>query len=420
MYQTNSEGQIILLVILAIVTAEFVLERVLSFLNRKNMSNPLPEKLTGIYEEDKYRKSQEYSAVKSKFGLFSSTVTFLFTIAMLAFGGYGWLDGLVSEWTQNTMLQAIFFFGVLALISDIIGIPFELYNTFVIEEKFGFNKMKPATFIADKVKGWVIGAIVGGGLLSAFIWFYQSYPSMFWLYGWGIIMAVMLLITMFYTNLLLPLFNKITPLEEGELRAAIEAYAATVNFPLKKIMVMDGSKRSTKANAFFSGLGSNKNIVLYDTLIEKLDTDEIVAVLAHEVGHYKKKHTLQSIVITAINMFVTLYVLSLVIDLEALSVALGAGEAKFHLGLLAFSLLYSPLSLVTGLLMNLFSRKNEYEADAYATKTSSGLALIGALKKLTVDSLSNLTPHPAFVFFHYSHPPLLQRMNAMEKEMETI
>ncbi|GAA4828485.1 M48 family metallopeptidase [Algivirga pacifica] len=412
--------QILLYAIIAIVTAEFLLERILSHLNGRHMKQPLPEKLKGIYEEDKYEKSQAYAAVKTRFGLWSSLVGYLFTMGMLLFGGYGWVDQIISGITTDITLQALLFFGVITLLSDVISIPFELYNVFVIEEKFGFNKMTIGTYLGDKIKGWILGALVGGALLSAFIWFYQTNPAYFWAYGWAIFMGFALLMTMFYTNLIVPLFNKLTPLEDGELRSAIETYAAGVDFPLKNIMVVDGSKRSTKANAYFSGLGSSKNIVLYDTLIEKLSKEEIVAVLAHEVGHYKKKHTLQNIFITGINMLITLYLLSLVIDMEALSIALGGREHKFHLGLLAFSLLYSPLSILTNLLMYVFSRKNEYEADEYATRTSSGIDLIAALKKLTVDSLSNLTPHPAYVFFHYSHPPLLKRMEAMENVQQTI
>lgn len=407
--------QTILYAILAIITLEYLLERTLSHLNGGAMKKELPVELKGIYDDEKYASSQAYSVAKNKFGFYSSTVSFVFTFLMIVFGGYAWIDTLVSQWSDQLMYQALMFFAIIAFISDVIGIPFEWYNTFVIEEKFGFNKMKIGTFIGDKIKGWVLFGLIGGGLLAAFTWFYESQPEYFWLYGWIIIMTFMVLMAAFYTNLIVPVFNKLTPLADGELRTQIEEYASKVKFPLKNIMVVDGSKRSTKANAYFSGLGGQKNIVLYDTLIEKLTTDEIVAVLAHEVGHYKKKHTMQMIAINGINMFITLYLLSLMINMPELSQALGAEDHKFYLGLLTFSLLYSPISVVTGLLMNVFSRKNEFEADEYATITSSAKPLVKALKKLSVDSLSNLTPHPAYVFFHYSHPPLLQRMNAMEK-----
>lgn len=409
----------LLWIIIAIVVAEFALEQALNYLNRKQRSTELPPQLAGIYDEEKYRKSQEYAAAKDKIGLWSSLLSFGVTLVMLL-GGFALLNEWVLSVTGNLIWQALLFFGVIGFASDLISTPFDLYNTFVIEEKFGFNKMTTGTYISDKIKGWVLGALVGGGLLAVFVWFYQQFPDMFWLYAWGIFMAFTLFLTMFYTNLIVPLFNKLSPLEEGELRKQIEAYAESVGFPLKKVMVIDGSKRSTKANAYFSGLGGAKNIVLYDTLIEKQTTPELVAVLAHEVGHYKKKHTLQAIFISAVNMLFTLFILGLVIDSPLLTSALGGEGSSFVLGLIAFGILYSPLSTVTGLLMNILSRKNEYEADAWAVRTSSGSALISALKKLSVDSLSNLTPHPAYVFFHYSHPPLLQRMNAMKKEMQTV
>ena len=276
----------------------------------------------------------------------------------------------------------------------------------------------------DKVKGYALGGLIGGLLLWGFVAFYSNFPDTYWIIAWVVFMLFALGATMFYANLILPMFNKITPLEDGELRTAIEKYAEGVNFPLGRIMVMDGSKRSTKANAFFSGLGGNKNIVLYDTLIEKLSTAEIVAVLAHEVGHYKRKHTLQMFLISAVNMFITLFILSLFINSSELAEAMGASKMQaifnakrqdlISIELVAFSMLYSPISMITGLIVNAFSRKNEFEADAYAKDTSSSEALIDALKKLSVDSLSNLTPDPNYVKMHYSHPPLLQRMEAME------
>jgi len=404
--------EILLYIILAIVSAEFILERVLDYLNQQERSDTLPTNLSGIYDEEKYKKSQNYAAAKDKIGFISSVFSFVVTILMIL-GGFALLDNYVRDFTDNSIYQTLLFFAIIGIGSDIIGTPFSLYNTFVIEEKFGFNKMSIGTFITDKIKGWLLGGIIGGGLLYLFVLFYETFPNYFWLYAWGIFMVFTLFITMFYTNLIVPLFNKLTPLEDGELRAAIENYASTVKFPLKNIMVVDGSKRSTKANAYFSGLGSAKNIVLYDTLIEKHSIDELVAVLAHEVGHYKKKHTLQGLFISAFTMLLTLFVLSLVISNPSLSAALGASQPSLHMGLIAFSILYSPLSTITGLLMNIFSRKNEFEADAYAATTSSGKALMDALKNLSVDTLSNLTPHSAYVFFYYSHPPLLKRLGAL-------
>ncbi|PWJ44491.1 M48 family metallopeptidase [Sediminitomix flava] len=407
--------QTILYVILGILTVEFLLERTLGYLNKKNTKAQLPSELSEIYDEDKYEEFIRYSKAKDQLGNISSIFSFIVTILMLV-KGFAWINDYVTSFGLNPMWTSLAFFGVIGLGSTIISLPFDWYATFVIEEKFGFNKTTVKTFILDKIKGLVLGAVIGGLLLSVFIWFYNAFPEFFWLYAWGIFMVFTLLITMFYTNWILPLFNKLTPLEDGELRNAIEAYSNKVDFPLKNVMVLDGSKRSTKANAFFSGLGKAKNIVLYDTLIEKMTTEEIVAVLAHEVGHYKKKHTLQMLFISAVNMLITLYVLSLVINEPSFSAALGVETQTpiFHLSLIVFSLLYSPISTITGLTMNVLSRKNEFEADAYARSTSSANDLISSLKKLSVDALSNLTPHPAYVFFHYTHPPLLQRMAALK------
>ena len=296
------------------------------------------------------------------------------------------------------------------LASDIITSPFSYYKTFVIEEKFGFNKTTVKTFILDKIKGWLMLVILGGGILALIIWFYEAIGSSFWLYAWALVAVFSLFINMFYSKLIVPLFNKQTPLEEGELRTKIADYAKTVGFKLKKIFVIDGSKRSTKANAYFSGFGSEKRVTLYDTLIKDLDDEEIVAVLAHEVGHYKRKHIIFNLSASILLTGLTLYILSLLISNPLLSNALGVDIASFHIGLIAFGLLYSPISEITGLIMNVMSRKFEYQADNYAKDTYAGEPLITSLKKLSKNSLSNLTPHPAYVFMHYSHPTLLQRI----------
>jgi STE24 endopeptidase len=283
----------------------------------------------------------------------------------------------------------------------------------VIEEKYGFNKTTVKTFIADKLKGYLLGAIVGGGLLSLLIYLIQLLGPSFWIWFALIAAAFILFVNMFYTSLILPLFNKLTPLQEGELKTAIENFSRKVNFPLDNIFIIDGSKRSKKANAFFSGMGKKKKIVLYDTLIANHTTDELVAVLAHEVGHYKKKHIIWGYILSVLQIVFTLFILSLMVFHEDLSLALRGSQWAIHLNLLAFGILFSPISGITGLLMNMYSRKNEFEADAYAKETFSGGALIEALKRLSVDSLSNLYPHPWYVFFHYSHPPLLQRLEAL-------
>ncbi|MBN4062508.1 M48 family metallopeptidase, partial [Bacteroidales bacterium AH-315-I05] len=277
-----------------------------------------------------------------------------------------------------------------------------------------FNRTTVKTYIFDKIKSAILGAIIGGGLFSLFVWFYETAGEYFWLYAWALVTVFMLFMAMFYSSLIVPLFNKLTPLEEGGLRTEIEDYCKKVGFKLNNLFVIDGSKRSTKANAFFSGLGPKKKIVLYDTLIEKHTNDELLAVLAHEVGHYKKKHTRTSIFISVLQTGLTLYLLSLMINLPQFSIALGAEKQSFHIGIIVFGMLYSPLSMILGLGMNILSRKNEFEADAYAKETYKGEPLRTALKKLSVDNLSNLTPHAAYVFFHYSHPPLLKRLKALK------
>ena len=405
-------------IILAIVVFDFALERLLDWLNSTRWSSKLPDELKGIYDPDRYEKSQKYEKENQKFGKLTSSFSLVLMVAMLFLAGFAVVDNWAREISANQIVIALVFFGILGLVMDIVNTPFSLYDTFVIEEKYGFNKTTLKTFILDKAKGWILSLIIGGGLLALIIWFYMLTGKMFWIYTWLLMSAFMVFITMFYSTLIVPLFNKQTPLEEGELKTAIRNFAEKVNFKLDNIFVIDGSKRSTKANAYFSGLGAKKRIVLFDTLIEDLDTEEIVAVLAHEIGHYKKKHTKKGMIISVLQTGLTLYILSLLIVNPELSKALGAEQTGFHLGLIAFGILYSPVSTVLGLGMNIFSRKNEFEADAFAGKNYKEEALRTALKKLSVKNLSNLRPHPAVVFFHYSHPPLLERLKRLKDENE--
>lgn len=407
----------LLIAILIIVTLEFVLERILDYLNVKNQSSKIPSELDGIYDAEKYQKALNYHSTQTRFSFFSSGFSFLITIAMLALGGFGYLDTFLRGFIDNEILLALTFFGVIFIVSDIIGLPFQLYDTFVIEEKFGFNKTTLSTFIMDKIKGYFLAIIFGGPILALLIYLIQLLGENFWIYFWIVISLVILGINMFYTSLILPLFNKLIPLEDGSLKQAIQKYAASVSFPLDNIYVIDGSKRSNKANAFFSGIGKKKKIVLYDTLIQNHSEEELVAVLAHEVGHFKKKHIIASLVLSIVQIGLMLFIMSFIILNEDLSVALGATQAGIHLNLIAFTILYAPISKLSGLIMNSISRKNEFEADHYATTTYNGSALGTALKKLSVNNLSNLTPHKAYVFFHYSHPPLLQRLRAIEKSV---
>lgn len=402
-------------IIIAIILFDFIFEKVLDWLNAKNMKEELPDELKGIYDEEKYKKSQQYEKVNSRFSMVTSTFSLILILIMLFAGGFGMLDEWVRSITDNIYLQTLLFFGVLGIASDILTTPFSLYGTFVIEEKFGFNKTTLKTFFFDKLKGYLLGAIIGGGILMFILWAWLSTGNWFWVIVLGGMSVFMIFMAMFYTQLIVPLFNKQTPLEDGELKDAINTFASKAGFRLNNIFVIDGSKRSTKANAYFSGLGPKKRIVLYDTLNNDLENAEIVAVLAHEIGHYKKKHVLKGMVVSLLQSALMIWLLSMAIGLPVLSQAIGAQEASFYMGLIAFGLLFSPISFITGIFSNMLSRKYEYQADNYAKSYGFGQQLIESLLKLSVKNLSNLTPHPAYVFFHYSHPTLLQRKKVIEE-----
>ena len=407
--------QLIFYVIIGILVFDYLLDQYLDYLNSTRRSSVLPQELKGIYDEEKYSKSQEYEKANHKFSILTSSFNLLLILVFLYLEGFAYVDQLARSVSSNPILVGLIFFGIIMFASDILHIPFSIYDTFVIEEKFGFNKTTATTFILDKLKGWIIAIIIGGGLLSLIIWFYSKVGDSFWIYAWAAVSLFMIFMTMFYTTLIVPLFNKLKPLEEGELKTAITDFCKENDFELDNVYVIDGSKRSTKANAYFSGLGKKKKIVLFDTLIEKLSAEEIVAVLAHEIGHYKKKHTLVSIITSIIQTGLTFFILSLFIGNPALSKALGSDIPSFHLGLITFGFLYSPISTIIGLFMNVISRKNEYTADQFAAQHYKGVYLQEALKKLSVHNLSNLTPHPWYVFFNYSHPTLLQRIRFIEK-----
>ncbi|HNS17276.1 MAG TPA: M48 family metallopeptidase [Bacteroidales bacterium] len=407
--------QSIRIAIIVILAVGFIVERILDYLNSTYWSDELPDELKGIYDPEKYRKSQAYLRTKQRFSILTDSFSLMVMLLMLLTGGFAWLDNLVREQTTHPILLALFFFGILGLAADLLATPFSVYSTFVIEERFGFNKTTPKTFILDKLKGWLLGALLGGGILSLIVWIYLATGNLFWIFAWIAISLFSVFMTMFYSTLIVPLFNKQTPLEEGELRNAIEGFAQKVRFRLDNIFVIDSSKRSSKSNAYFSGLGAKKRIVLFDTLIADHTTDELVAVLAHEVGHYKKKHTRTGILLSIAQTGLTLFILSLFIQNPVLSQALGAAEGSFHMGILAFGILYSPFSTIIGLGLNYLSRKHEYEADRYAGENFSAGPLQEALKKLSVNNLSNLRPHPACVFVYYSHPPVLKRLEALEK-----
>lgn len=405
---------VLFLIIVGILLFNYVLERILNYLNATRWSDTLPEELEAIYDAEQYKKSMAYQRTNQRFSLITGSFNLSLMMLMLFLGGFSVVDQWARSLTGNPVLVALVFFGILGLAADILGTPFSLYDTFVIEEKYGFNKTTWKTFFFDKVKSWMLGLVIGGGILSLVIWFYLLTEKMFWIYAWILFGLFMIFITMFYSTLIVPIFNKQTLLEDGELKRTIHSFCEKVGFKLDNIYVIDGSKRSTKANAYFSGLGVKKRIVLFDTLINDLEQKEIIAVLAHEVGHYMKKHTRKGLIISLLQTGITLFILSLFIGNPMLSRALGSDFPSFHLGLIAFGMLYSPISLVLGLGMNMYSRKNEYQADTYARVKYNGEDLGSALKKLSVKNLSNLRPHPVYVFFHYSHPPLLERLKKLK------
>lgn len=400
--------------IIAILLFDFIFEKILDWLNYKNMKVEIPEELKGIYEEEKYRKSQQYEKVTTLFSLVTSTFSLFLILLMLFGGGFGFLDNWVRSITESIYLRTLIFFGTLGLVFDLISLPFQIYSTFVIEEKFGFNKTTLKTFILDKLKGYLLSVVIGGGLLMFVLWAWLSTGNWFWPIVLGGMSAFMIFMAMFYTRLIVPLFNKQKPLEEGELRDSINTFANRAGFKLDNVFVIDGSKRSTRANAYFSGLGPKKRIVLYDTLLDDLETEEIVAVLAHEIGHYKKKHVFKGLALSLVQSALMIWLLWLAIGLPVLSQAIGAEETSFYMELIAFGLLFSPISFITGIFSNILSRRYEYQADEFAKNHGLGKKLIDSLIKLSVKNLSNLTPHPVYVFFHYSHPTLLQRKRVIE------
>ena len=404
----------IFFLILFIPVVGFIIERYLDYLNASMWSDTLPGKLKGICDDKEYRKTQLYQKENDRLSLWSSTLNLAVIVAVIAAGGFALIDNLSRELSGNIIVISLIFFGIIGLVSDLINIPFSVYDTFVIEKKYGFNTMTIRTFITDHIKSWLIALLIGTPVLGLIVWFYYRTGQYFWLYAWGLITLFSLFINLFYSELIVPLFNKQTPLSYGPLRTEIEAFAMKTGFKLKNIYVIDGSKRSTKANAYFSGFGPKKRIVLYDTLQNELTDEEIVAVLAHEIGHYKKKHILFTLILSVFLTGFMLFLFSLVVNNPALSLALGAQKTSFHLGLIVFGILYSPLSLLIGMFSNYISRKNEFEADRFVRESFKPEILANALKKLSVKNLSNMMPHPAYVFFHYSHPPLLRRLEKLE------
>ena len=415
-------AQLWFFIIISLVIFNYLFSNLLDYINHRNWKDEIPNELKDFYDKEKYKKAKNYALSKNKISLFSSSLSFLLVISLIVFNGYGIIDQFVSSsisrffeslQISSNFIQSGIFFLILFILNSFISIPFSYYNTFVIEEKFGFNKTTKLTFFIDIIKSTLLSFFIGGILLFLALYLYENLNDGFWLWLWIGLSLLMILINMFYADLIVPIFNKLTPLDDGELRNKIEKYSKDVGYLLKNIYVIDGSKRSTKANAFFSGLGPRKTIALYDTLIEKHTENELVAVLAHEVGHFKKKHIFSGLIMSIIQIGIMSFFFELCLKLPEISIALGGLESSFHLGLVGFSIIFSPISILSGIIMNYNSRKNEFEADAYAKETFNGEDLSLALKKLSVDSLSNIYPHPLYVFFHYSHPPLIQRLRAL-------
>jgi STE24 endopeptidase len=400
--------------ILILPVTGFIIERYLDYLNSLMWSDILPERLKGICDEEAYKKTQLYQKDNNRLSTWSSVLNLAVILIMIIAGGFALVDNLARSLSANLVIIALAFFGIIGFVSDIINIPFGYYDTFVIEKKYGFNTTTLGTFITDHIKSWFIALIVGVPVLGLITWFYYKTGKNFWLYAWGLITVFSVFINLFYSELIVPLFNKQVPLPDGSLRNQIETFSQKTGFKLRNIYVIDGSKRSTKANAYFSGFGPKKRIVLYDTLQKELSEEEIVAVLAHEIGHYKKKHVLLNLIFSVFTTGLMLFLLSVVVNNPSLSKALGSENASFHMGLIVFGILYSPLSLIIGLFTNWVSRKNEFAADNYVREKFKPELLATAIIKLSIKNLSNMMPHPAYVFFHYSHPPLLQRLEKLE------
>ena len=401
-------------ILITIIVLNFLKDSILDYLNSTFFNKEIPVILSDIYDEKKYLKSQEYKKIQYRFSRIFNIYSFLILMLFFYLDGFLIVDNFSRSLFESELVISLSFFAIIYFGNDILRIPFSLYNTFIIEEKFGFNKTSIKTFINDKLKSWLLTILFGGGIISFIIFQFESIGQKFWIVAWIFISVLTVLINGLYTHVIVPLFNKQTKLEDGELKSEIEKYSKKVGFNLSNIFVIDGSKRSTKANAYFSGFGKQKRVTLFDTLINKLNKEQIVAVIAHEIGHYKKNHIIFNLLFSIIQTGIMLYILSLLIYMPIFSEALNIENHSFHIALVTFSILYTPISEISSIIFNLFSRKFEYEADEYADKSFDGKYLIQALKVLTKDSLSNLTPHPKYVWWHYSHPTLLERINQLQ------
>ena len=407
-------ADMILNLMVVIITISFLIDLVSGVLNYLSFDKELPENVSDIYDEKEYKMSQLYKKENFRFNLFSSSLGFILMILILKNGLLGDLDSFLRTISpENEITLSLLFFASIFIINDVITLPLQLYRVFIIEENFGFNKMSLWTFILDKFKSYIITFIFGLILLIPLLIFIMLYPSDFWIYFWIVVSLFVVFINMFYTSLIVPLFNKLRVLENGDLRDKLNSFAKKVDFSLSNIFIIDGSKRSSKANAYFSGFGKNKKIVLYDTLIKNHSVDELVAVLAHEIGHYKLKHIISNMIISIITTGIMLYIMSKFLFNSEISYALGGNISFRHLEIFAFFIIYSPINTILSILLNIKSRKNEYEADNFAVRSYKKKPLITALKRLSKDNLTNLTPHPLYEFINYSHPTLSKRLNSI-------
>ncbi|SOB59881.1 Ste24 endopeptidase [Pseudodesulfovibrio profundus] len=404
-----------LVVILASLVLSWLLGIVSNYYNKRHMVSRLPDEFRDVYDDRKYSESQEYARANMRFSSIADSISMAITIGFILLGGFNWLDQLVRSWELAPLLSGLAYIGLLSLASWTVSLPFEIYQTFVLESRFQFNNTTPWTFVVDRLKGLILTAILGGGLLAGVLYFFGSAGEWAWMWCWVLAVAFSLGITYVAPTWILPLFNTFSPLEEGELRTALEAYARKSDFELEGIFVMDGSRRTSKGNAFFTGFGKRKRIALFDTLLKEQSVEEITAVLAHEVGHSKRGHIRKQLILATIKTGAVFYLLSLFLDSKGLFDAFGMEHMSVYAGLVFFTLLYTPISMVLGVVGNYLSRKYEFEADAFAAETTNNPgAMISALKKLSANNLSNLTPHPLVVWLEYSHPPVLERVRVLK------
>lgn len=396
------------------IVFEYAISSVSSFLDLGNINPEMPEHFQKAYNKEKYVKSQEYLKAKTKFSLFSSTFSLLLILGVIHFGTFGFLNDFVNLQTDHFILQGLLFIAIIYVFQDIISLPFSIYYTFVIEEKFGFNKTTVGLFISDKIKSYVIFVVVGSIIITPILYLFHEYEKFGWLIAWSLLTIFMIAVQPLFVHVISPMFNKFTPLEDGKLRTSIEKYTKLVDFPLARIDIMDGSKRSSHSNAYFSGFGKSRRIAIFDTLVKKHSNEEIVSVVAHEVGHYKLKHIIQGTIIGIIETGVMLFIFNIIMNEYALFRVFGVSDLSVHAGLVFFSMLYAPVTMVTSIISTAISRKNEFEADKYSYDTTKNKeALVSMLIGLAANNLSHLTPHPFIVFLSYSHPPVLERIKAI-------